>query len=211
MPSWPTHRDVNKGQQAADGGVQECEHLPCQILNKNRVFREIFLIFPTVGKVGKIYGRALASIKTVLCAPGEMRPRRPPTRRATALALASAPLLLYSWPDAMGSSFLKTDAHASSLPTILPAQPLLQLYTSEPPSEGRWESWTFPVDVGSAVQQLRLLFFRWPGSKVLSQSPDRRYMRVTFEQVRAWPSANLLDGAVFHHSSHFRISCHRQN
>jgi len=49
---------------------------------------------------------------------------------------------------------------------------------------GQWESWTFPDDVEAAVRQLRSLLLEWPGAKVLAQSVDRRYMRVTFEQAQ---------------------------
>ena len=44
-----------------------------------------------------------------------------------------------------------------------------------------WESWVYGGSVDQAVREVRSLLIRNSEAKITSQSPDRRYMRVRFE------------------------------
>lgn len=43
-----------------------------------------------------------------------------------------------------------------------------------------WESWTYGGSVDQAVQEVRRMLIQTPAAKIVSQSPDRHYMRVRF-------------------------------
>eukprot|EP00966_Prymnesium_polylepis_P303078 7001257-Prymnesium_polylepis.1 len=62
-----------------------------------------------------------------------------------------------------------------------------------PTTASAWESWVYDNTVEQAVVDVRALLVRSPEAKILSQSPDRRYMRVSFDSYDLVGRASIDD------------------